>query len=220
MTARETASLGLYRFVRGLIAVLAALLFRMRIEGAENIPKTGAFVLAPVHRSNLDFALVAPITKRRMGYMGKDSLWKGPKLFGSFISALGAFPVHRGSADREALRRCIEVVGRGEPLVLFPEGTRKSGPVVDEIFEGAAYVATKAGIPVVPVGIGGSERAMPKGAKMIRPGKIVIVVGTPLEAERPADGSRPSRRATHELTERLHKEVQRLFDEAQVKAGA
>jgi 1-acyl-sn-glycerol-3-phosphate acyltransferase len=217
---RQSASLGLYRFVRGLIAGLAALLFRMRIEGKGNIPSTGAFVLAPVHRSNLDFALVAPITKRRMRYMGKDSLWNGPKLFGSFISALGAFPVHRGSADREALRRCIEIIERGEPLVLFPEGTRQSGPIVESIFEGAAYIASRTGVPILPVGIGGSERAMPKGAKMIKPGKIVLVVGEPIELDRPADGSRPSRRAVHELTERLHKEVQRLFDEAQVEAGA
>lgn len=219
MTTSERASLLLYRFVRGLIAILAKLLFRLRIEGADHIPAQGAFVLAPVHRSNLDFALVAPITKRRMRYMGKDSLWKGPKIFGSFISALGAFPVHRGSADREALRRCIEVIDRGEPLVLFPEGTRQSGPIVEDIFEGAAYVATRAGVPIIPVGIGGSERAMPKGSKLIKPGRIVLVVGPPLEAERPTDGSRPSRRAVHELTERLHKEVQRLFDEAQVKAG-
>jgi 1-acyl-sn-glycerol-3-phosphate acyltransferase len=220
VSGRESASLGLYRVVRGLIAGLAALLFRMRIEGKSNIPSSGAFVLAPVHRSNLDFALVAPITKRRMRYMGKDSLWKGPKLFGSFISALGAFPVHRGSADREALRRCIEIIERDEPLVLFPEGTRQSGPIVESIFEGAAYIASRTGVPIVPVGIGGSERAMPKGAKMIKPGKIVLVVGEPIEIDRPADGSRPSRRAVHELTERLHKEVQRLFDEAQVKAGA
>ena len=57
----------------------------------------------------------------------------------------------------------------GEPLVLFPEGERKSGPIVQPLFDGATYVAVKAGVPIVPVGIGGSERAMPKGAKFIFP---------------------------------------------------
>ncbi|MEY4251507.1 MAG: hypothetical protein RL691_388, partial [Actinomycetota bacterium] len=70
------------------------------------------------------------------------------------LSALGAFPVTRGSADREALKRCIAVLEAGEPLVLFPEGTRQSGPIVQPLFDGAAYVAVKAGVPIIPVGIG------------------------------------------------------------------
>ena len=70
----------------------------------------------------------------------------------------------RGSADREALRRCVAVLEAGEPLVLFPEGERKSGPTVQPLFDGAVYVALRAGVPIVPVGIGGSERVMPKGA--------------------------------------------------------
>ena len=65
----------------------------------------------------------------------------------------------------------------GEPLVLFPEGERKSGPVVQPLFDGAAYVALKAGVPIVPVGIGGSERVMPKGAKFIYPRKVHVIVG-------------------------------------------
>ena len=208
----------LYQLVRSLIAVVSRAYWRLTIEGRENVPATGAFVLAPVHRSFIDFALVSGITRRRMRYMGKDSLWK-VSLFGRFISALGAFPVRRGAADREALRRSIEVAERGEPLVLFPEGTRRFGPTIEHLFDGAAYVATRAGVPVVPVGIGGSERAMQKGKKLPRPVKIHIVVGKPLHP--PVNpGGRASRRAVHELTEQLHVELQRLFDEAEEKAGA
>jgi 1-acyl-sn-glycerol-3-phosphate acyltransferase len=208
----------LYRFVRGLIAIVAKLLFRQTFEGRENIPKDTPFVLAPVHRSFLDFALVAPVTRRRMRYMGKAELWKN-KTFGKFISALGAFPVHRGGADREAIRLSVEVIQRGEPLVLFPEGTRRSGPVVKDLFEGAAFVAARTGVPVVPVGIGGSERAMQKGKKLPRPVKVHIIIGKPIAPPAPTEGGRVSRRAVHELTETIRVEVQRLFDEAQKKAG-
>ena len=207
----------LYRFVRGAILVVARLYWRLNIEGKEHVPPDGAFVLAPVHRSFIDFGLVSGVTPRRMRYMAKDSLWK-VSWFGRFISRLGAYPVHRGGADREALRRTIEVLERGEPVVIFPEGTRRSGPVVENLFEGAAYVAAKLRVPVVPVGIGGSERALRKGEKVPRPVKIHVVVGEPLHPPS-ADGSHVPRRAVHELTTQLQAEVQRLFDEAQKKAG-
>jgi 1-acyl-sn-glycerol-3-phosphate acyltransferase len=208
-----------YRFVRALIAGLSRLFFRPTITGRENIPTSEPFILAPVHRSNIDFALAAVLTKRRMRYMGKDSLWKIGWV-GKVFSALGAFPVHRGSADREALRRCIDVIDHGEPLVIFPEGTRQSGPVVQPLFEGAAYIATRTGVPIIPVGIGGSERAMPKGAKFIHPAKTVMVIGRAIRPPVPSEGERVPRRAVHEITERLHGELQRLFDEAQTHAPA
>jgi 1-acyl-sn-glycerol-3-phosphate acyltransferase len=82
-------------------------------------------------------------------------------------------------------------------------------------------VAARAGVPIVPVGIGNSEAAMRRGSKFLRPVRVALVVGPPLFPEAPAgDGSRVSRRAVHELTERLGKELQRLFDEAQVRSGA
>ena len=183
-----------------------------------HVPASGPFVLAPVHRSFMDFALVARVTRRRLRYMAKDSLWR-IGLLGRLLSVLGAFPVHRGAADRDALRRSVEVLEAGEGLVLFPEGTRRFGPVVEELYEGAAYVACRTGAPIVPVGIGGSERAMRKGKRLPRPVKVHVVVGPPLVPPAPSDG-RVSRRAVHELTEQLRAEVQRLFDEAQKKAGA
>jgi 1-acyl-sn-glycerol-3-phosphate acyltransferase len=134
------------------------------------------------------------------------------------LSALGAFPVTRGSADREALKRCIAVLEAGEPLVLFPEGTRQSGPIVQPLFDGAAYVAVKAGVPIVPVGIGGSERVMPKGSKMIYPRKCVLVVGEPIIAPMDETGRVP-RSAVKDVTSRLYEDLQRLFDEAQRLAG-
>ena len=207
----------LYRVCRNLLVGFCRLYWRVRVVGREHVP-AGAFVLAPVHRSNIDTPLVAGVTTRRLRYMGKDSMWKH-RAPGWLFTALGAFPVRRGTADRVAMRRCLEVLAQGEPLVVFPEGGRRSGPVVGEISEGAAYLAIRAGVPIVPVGIGGSERAMTKGSWLLRPVRTAVVVGHPLAPGSDRSG-RASRREVRELSERLRSELQRLFDEAQVLAGA
>ena len=202
-----------YGAIRGAFALLAKSYFRLEIHGREHVPTHGPFVLAPVHRSNLDFILVSALTRTRMRYMGKASIWKW-RWGGRFVSMLGAFPVHRGAADREALRTCLAVIENGEPLVMFPEGTRRSGPVVEDIFDGPAYIAARTGAPLVPVGIGGSDKAMPVGSKFIRPHRIVLVVGEPI-APPPGDGTgRVRRRVVRELTERLRASVQARYDEA------
>ena len=208
----------LYRVVRFLALCIMKLYWRVSFEGGENVPKDEPFVLAPVHRSFLDFALVACITRRRLCYMAKDAIWKYP-FFNKFLYALGAFPVHRGGPDREAMRRCMAVIARGEPVVMFPEGTRRSGPVVDDLYEGPAYVAARNGVPILPVGIGGSERAMKKGKRIPRPVKIHLVVGPPIRPPERVEGERVPRRVLKELTEELRVEVQRLFDVAQDRAG-
>jgi 1-acyl-sn-glycerol-3-phosphate acyltransferase len=106
----------------------------------------------------------------------------------------------------------------GEPLVLFPEGERKVGPIVQPLFDGATYIAVKAGAPIVPVGIGGSERAMPKGANFVRPRKLHVVVGKPIQASTDAASPKDQRDAARQLTIDLHAELQRLFDIAQARA--
>ena len=207
-----------YRLLRGLVVFVCVSYTRTTIIGKENIPKSGAFLLAPIHRSNIDTPLAAAVTSRRMRFMGKDTIWKIAPI-GWIVSALGAFPVSRGTADREALRRCVAVLDAGEPLVLFPEGTRQSGPIVYSLFDGATYVAAKAGVPIIPVGIGGSERVMPKGSKMIYPRKCVVVIGKPIQTV--ANGTeRLPRSALKDLSSNLSNELQRLFDEAQRLAGS
>lgn len=208
-----------YGIVRGLIHLVALLLGRVTVVGAEKVPADGAFILAPVHRSNVDFALTSVITRRPMRYMGKDSIWK-VGLLGRFVSMLGAFPVHRGQADRDAIKACTDIVDGGSPLVMFPEGTRCTGPEIEELFDGTAYVAARTGVPIVPLGIGGSERMMPKGAKLPRFSKLVLVVGDPIPAPERTDRGRVPRSAVGALTERLHTELQVLFDDAQARAGS
>jgi 1-acyl-sn-glycerol-3-phosphate acyltransferase len=217
MAGQGRASRAAYWIARTAVAGFTRLWTRLEVEGAEHIPATGPFVLAPVHRSNMDTPISSCLTKRRMRFMGKDSLWKHRPV-AWVLSSLGGFPVSRGTADREALQRCIGVLEAGEPLVLFPEGERKSGPTVQPLFDGAAYVALKAGVPIVPVGIGGSEAVMPKGKKMIRPSKVHVIVGAPILPPPSVVGTRVPRGAVRDVTAELHTTLQRLFDEATARA--
>lgn len=206
----------LYKGAWFIVMVFCRTWCRMTVEGRENVPKHGAFLLAPTHRSIFDTPAASGVTSRRMRFMGADKYWKN-KAFGRLLTVLGGFPVTRGTADREALKRCIAVLEGGEPLVLFPEGERKSGPLVQPLFDGAAYIAVKAGVPIVPVGIGGSERVMPKGAKFIRPSKVHVVVGKPLQVPSDVTAPKAQRDAARQLTSELHTELQRLFDTAQAR---
>ena len=206
-----------YQTVRFIVTSFCRIWCRMSVEGREHLPATGAFVLAPVHRSILDTPIASGLTWRRMRFMGADKYWNS-KPFGRLLSALGGFPVTRGTADREALKRCIALLEDGEPLVLFPEGERKSGVTVQPLFDGATYVAVKAGVPIVPVGIGGSERAMPKGARFIRPRKIHVVIGAPIAVDT-ADSPTAQRALVRALTPLVQAELQRVFDAARARSG-
>jgi 1-acyl-sn-glycerol-3-phosphate acyltransferase len=217
-TKPQWSELVLYRVVRLILLAFSKTFWRARFDGAEHLPKKGGYVLAPVHRSNVDTPILSGLTTRRLHYMGKVSMWK-IKPVGWLFTALGSYPVHRGTADREALRKTAEILEAGEPVVIFPEGTRQTGPLVKPLFEGAAYIALKAGVPIVPVGIGGTEAAMPKGSKMLRPVRVRVVVGEPILPPAAAAGARAPRRVVHEVTEDLHARLQELFDQAQARAG-
>ena len=217
LAGSDLGSRSFYQFIRFLVVAICRTYCRMNVSGQENIPAVGPFILAPIHRSYVDTPIASGCTRRRMRFMGKDSMWKHQPL-NWMLTALGAFPVTRGSADREAIMRAIQVLKSGEPLVLFPEGERKSGPVVHPLMDGAAYVACKAGVSIIPVGIGGSERVMGKGAKFIYPKKLVVIIGKPIPVPASVGGRMP-RSAVKEVTTQLHEQLQQLFDEAQNQAG-
>jgi len=203
-----------YDSLRAVLAGAMRLYWHLEVVGREHVPDTGPFILAPVHRSYIDTPLVSVITRRRLRYMGKEGAWKY-RFSGWFLSAMGGFPVNRGRADREALKLCEAVLALGQPLVMFPEGTRKAGPVVEQIFDGPAFVACRTGAPIVPVGIGGSDAAMPAGAKLVYPARVRIVIGAPIYPPERVEGRRVSRRPVRELSERLRADLQDLYDEAQ-----
>ena len=218
LAGKSAAAVAFYAFGRSLVVGFCRLWMRLTVEGRENVPRTGAFILAPVHRSNMDTPIAAVATRRRLRYMGKDSLWK-TRASSWLLSALGGFPVSRGTIDREALSRCTVLLEAGEPLVLFPEGTRQAGPLVQPLFDGAAYLAVKANVPIIPMGIGGSERVMAKGSKMIWPRKVHAIIGPPIFPAA-SDSGRVNRQAVRDLSAELHDRLQGLFDSAQIRAGA
>jgi 1-acyl-sn-glycerol-3-phosphate acyltransferase len=202
-----------YRVARVIVTAVLRLWFRPRIRHRANMPADGPAIIAPVHRSNIDFGFAAFVTDRKLFYMAKEELWK-KEWFGRLLEALGAFPVHRTGADRESVRRAEEVLHRGQVLVMFPEGARRSGEVVTELLEGVAFLAARTGAPIVPVGIGGSQRAMPKGAKFPKPIGITVSIGEPIEIEPREEGHRVARSQIHRLSETLKERLQAAYDDA------
>ena len=200
-----------YRVVTILLRGIARVIFRPSVEGAENIPLEGPVLIAPIHRSNVDFAFTLFISPRKAFFLAKDSIFRVPVL-GPLVRYLGAFPVTRGSADRESLKMAEEVLRRGHALVLFPEGTRKDGPRVEPLRDGAMFVAARTGAIVVPVGIGGSHLAMPVGSRFPRPAKIRIVVGAPIYP--PESEGRIARSVLAEKTNELRDALQTVYDQA------
>lgn len=200
------------------VYTICKVLFRLRVDGRENLPR-GPFILSAVHRSFADTPIVGVITGKRLRFMGKESLWKSRPL-GAFLTFFGGFPVERGGADRTALRAAQDVLALGEPLVMFPEGTRQEGPRLDrdQMLDGPAFVASRAGVPIVPVGIGGSAKALPLGARIPRPHKVVVVIGEPIPPPSKVNGKVP-RRAVKDLTDTLFSELSDLYIEARVLAG-
>jgi 1-acyl-sn-glycerol-3-phosphate acyltransferase len=207
-----------YHVVRFLVHVISRLYWRVTVNGAQVVPPAGPVILAPVHRNFMDFFVVTEVTRRKIFYMAKDDLWDN-RYLGTFVESMGAFPVNRDGTDRLALDRAQAVLERGDALILFPEGTRRAGPVVEDLHEGAAFLAARTGAPVIPIGIGGSARIMPKGAHLPRPAKVHIEVGPLLDPPARSERGRVPRHQVHAFTERLGAEIQRLYDLAQAAVG-
>ena len=111
------------------------------------------------------------------------------------------------------------MTSRSDGLVI-PEGTRRSGPVVEDLHHGVAFVAARLGVPIVPIGIGGSERILAKGRKLPRLSRVIVIVGEPIHPPARASGASVRRGDVAALTEQLRAAVQRLFDEAEASALA
>jgi 1-acyl-sn-glycerol-3-phosphate acyltransferase len=214
----ETRKTPLYQVERAIFVSGLWAWFRPKVEGKEHVPTTGPVILAPVHRSFADFGFAAFCTNRKLFFMAKDELWKN-KWLGRLLLSVGAFPVHRESADREALQRAEDVLKKGSVLVLFPEGTRREGPIVEDLMEGSAFLSARTGAPIVPIGIGGSDLAMPKGSTIPKPYTIQVVIGPAIAPPARTGGGRVSRSAVHAATEALVPKLQAVYDEARAKTG-
>ena len=209
-----------YIFVKYAARFAFSLYLRVFVRNAKALPRNGPVIVSPIHRSNLDVPMMGALFQRKLHYLGKGSLMTN-KLAAWFLLGCGIIPLDRDSvADKLALDASLKALKEGKALAVFPEGERKSGPHVFPMLDGAVWLSAKANAPILPVGIGGSERSMPKGSYIPKPRKIVIIYGDPIPAPQPKEGAkRVSRSELREHSEKLHTTLQRLFDEAQRKAG-
>nr|WP_320145831.1 lysophospholipid acyltransferase family protein [uncultured Anaeromusa sp.] len=146
----------MYRLVSLFLYGLFRFVFRCRVYGVENIPATGAVIIASNHIGNFDPPVIGCQLSRRIYFMAKEELFRVPILAG-VIRWLGAFPVKRGSADRHAVKRMLEILVAGQVLGVFPEGTRGKNGVLGEPEPGMAMMALKTGTTVVPVAVKGTD---------------------------------------------------------------
>jgi len=169
-------------------------LYRMDVRGRENLPRTGGFVLAVNHTSNFGLPLYP---KRYLRFMAKSELFWFP--LGVLITAAGAFKVHRGRGDTEAIDTAVELVRSGEIVVMFPEGTRQRKGLRKKWearpHTGAARIALDADAPLIPAAIKGTDR-------LLRLARLKVAYGRPLEV-----GANVT-----ETTARLMDEIRRLYD--------
>ncbi|HEY3096816.1 MAG TPA: lysophospholipid acyltransferase family protein [Acidimicrobiia bacterium] len=206
-----------YRVGRAVTLTPMKAIFWVRVRGRGKVPRSGPFVVAPSHRSLLDIFFTGYITRRPIRFMAKQELFEN-RFLAWLFTALGAFPVERGSADRAALRAAQQVLEDGEPLTVFPEGTRRRGRDVVDLFDGAVYLASRARAPIVPVAIGGSEQILASGRSLPRPHKVAIVIGDPIQPPDRGNGRVPRQEITN-VTEKVRVELQSCFDEALALAG-
>jgi 1-acyl-sn-glycerol-3-phosphate acyltransferase len=182
-------------FLRSTVAKLVLALYRTRIVGAENVPSEGGYIVAGNHVSYLDPVLLWCAAPRPTHFIAKAELFDAP-VVGWVISRVWAIPIKRATADREAIGRATALLKHGEPVGIFPEGTRQ-GPGVTvkaaEAHSGVAFIAARADAPVVPVGISGTERALPRGAWLPRFPQVTIRYGEPVRPEEYASLGRRER---------------------------
>jgi 1-acyl-sn-glycerol-3-phosphate acyltransferase len=175
----------------------------LHVEGAERVPERGPAILAINHESALDIPVVVIACPRRLTYMAKRELYKGPVVSWS-LQRLGAFPVDRARYDVEAIRLGLAVLARGGVLGMYPEGTRNPGELLP-FLPGAAWMAIRTGAPLVPVSLLGTERA--GEARRPRAVRVQVRFGRPIRAERVDDPRERVHRAA-ELTLQLREAVE------------
>jgi 1-acyl-sn-glycerol-3-phosphate acyltransferase len=155
---------------------LSKVWFRLRIEGLDNVPKTGPVVFVTNHASYLDPPLVGVTAGRWVGFLAQEGLAKfGPMRW--WLRQIGVTLIDRNAPSKDAMRLMSDCLHRGEAVGIFPEGTRSRDGAIAPFRTGVEFLVRRSGAPVVPVGIEGAWRAFPRGAWLPRPRKIIMRYG-------------------------------------------
>lgn len=166
-----------YYIARGLLIGLFKLLTRWQVKGKENVPKEGPVLVVANHLNLADPPLLGVSLNRKVIFMAKEELFRS-FLGAYFVSGLGSFPVHRGKLDREALRRSQRVLDDSLALAMFPEAARSRGAKLKKAMPGSALIACRSGVPILPVGITGTEHIKGSGWLFSRP-RLTVNIGRP-----------------------------------------
>jgi 1-acyl-sn-glycerol-3-phosphate acyltransferase len=196
------------------------LIWRPTVEGLEHVPATGGAVLAGNHLSVADELLLGAVVPRHLAFWAKSEYFTGTGLRGwltrSVVSGLGAIPVERagGRASLSAFDAAIPALKAGDLVAIYPEGTRSPDGRLYRGRTGAARLALAAGVPIIPVGVLGTDKIQPIGARMprlVRAG-ITIRFGKPMDLTGRAD----DRTSLRKITDELMSEIQKLTGQTYV----
>ena len=202
-----------YYFGKAVLVPLARVFYRPRIEGRSNIPRTGKVILASNHLSFIDSLVIPMFAPRPVYFLAKSSYFEGTGFRGwlsrTFFRAIGATPVQRGAgqAALDALEQQRRIQATGRAVALYPEGTRSLDGRLYKGRTGVAFLALGEGAVVVPVGIVGTNEAMPVGAKLpARHPRVTVRYGEPIDLSHhgPATSGRARRGATDEVMAAIH----------------
>ena len=203
-----------YWFMKGILKPLLKMLYRIRVEGLENMPKTGPAIIAANHVSFLDsFFIPLVIKRRKVTYLAKADYFKSWKT-SWFFKGVGQISCQRegGSKSQQSLEIALDVLKGGDLLGIYPEGTRSPDGVLYRGRTGVARLALAAKVPVIPVGLIGTDEVMPKDAKLPRfTGRIGVKVriGKPLDFAR-FEGREKDRFALRSVTDEIMFEIMEL----------
>lgn len=201
----------MYRILHAIARFIFKIYFNFTKIGLENIPKNGGFVVTPNHKSFLDIPIVGSALTREMYTVAKKELFE-KKFQKWFYRTLNGISVDRNAYDTKSVRKAIETVRNGNPILIFPEGTRYEGEGIGKGKRGPAFIAASGRVPILPVGIAGTDKALPKRSKFPKPSHVVIVFGKPFN---PWEIFEPNERDyLDKVTNYLMKEVEKCRQKA------
>jgi 1-acyl-sn-glycerol-3-phosphate acyltransferase len=197
-----------YYFGRVLIRILVFPFAWWEVKGNENTPKKGPVLIVCNHLHLADPPIVAASIKLKCVLMAKEDLFQnGWSRF--WVKNFGAFPVRRGGIDREAIRQAEEWLKKGVSVIMFPEGSRSKNARMQPALPGAALIASRMGVPVLPVGINGTDKLRRLGWCFLHHPKITVTIGQPFNL--PTNDGKPTREQRQELMNDIMRRVARLL---------
>jgi 1-acyl-sn-glycerol-3-phosphate acyltransferase len=177
-------SLILYHLLKwSVVSPLLHTYFRGQIEGAENVPQKGPFIVVSNHCSYFDPPILSCAMGRPVAYMAKEELFKIPALKQA-IQLYGAYPVKRGKSDRGAIQSALKALQEGWAVGIFLQGTRTSDGRIINPKLGAALIAAKARVPLLPVSLLGTGKILRKGSPLPRSVTVTVRIGSLIEPPR------------------------------------